>query len=306
MLLKEGSRFYVLSERKQIKNKMKQKVSALERGYSKILPAVFSVIALLIMILPLQSAVVSARSILTYIFIPQIRTSHKITQYTKDAFQSTRDLLETADNNLKLQEEVSRLLLENAQLESLLAENQRLNDALQLPKKNKWQGLWAKVAYREPSRRGTIIVDKGSQDGIALRSPVIAMQNGEVGLVGKVIEVSPKTSKVLLSSDEDFSVAAYLSQSNKEGLAVGNSKGTMLIKYITLGKDLTEGEKIYTSVSSAIFPDGVLIGYLGSASKQKIEDSFITALLIPAVDSNSVNEVLIMPALNLPLGEQKK
>ena len=147
---------------------------------------------------------------------------------------------------------------------------------------------------------------KGSQDGIALRSPVIAMQNGEVGLVGKVIEVSPKTSKVLLSSDEDFSVAAYLSQSNKEGLAVGNSKGTMLIKYITLGKDLTEGEKIYTSVSSAIFPDGVLIGYLGSASKQKIEDSFITAPLIPAVDSNSVNEVLIMPALNLPLGEQKK
>ena len=285
---------------------MKQKVSALERGYSKILPAVFSAIALLIMILPLQSAVVSARSILTYIFIPQIRTSHKITQYAKDAFQSTRDLLETADNNLKLQEEVSRLLLENAQLESLLAENQRLNDALQLPKKNKWQGLWAKVAYREPSRRGTIIVDKGSQDGIALRSPVIAMQDGQVGLVGKVIEVSPKTSKVLLSSDEDFSVAAYLSQSNKEGLAVGNSKGTMLIKYITLGKDLTEGEKIYTSVSSAIFPDGVLIGYLGSASKQKIEDSFITALLIPAVDSNSVNEVLIMPALNLPLGEQKK
>jgi len=285
---------------------MKQKVSALERGYSKILPAVFSAIALLIMILPLQSAVVSARSILTYIFIPQIRTSHKITQYAKDAFQSTRDLLETADNNLKLQEEVSRLLLENAQLESLLAENQRLNDALQLPKKNKWQGLWAKVAYREPSRRGTIIVDKGSQDGIALRSPVIAMQDGQVGLVGKVIEVSPKTSKVLLSSDEDFSVAAYLSQSNKEGLVLGNSKGTMLIKYITLGKDLTEGEKIYTSVSSAIFPDGVLIGYLGSASKQKIEDSFITAPIIPAVDSNSVNEVLIMPALNLPLGEQKK
>ena len=285
---------------------MKQKVSALERGYSKILPAVFSAIALLIMILPLQSAVVSARSILTYIFIPQIRTSHKITQYAKGAFQSTRDLLETADNNLKLQEEVSRLLLENAQLESLLAENQRLNDALQLPKKNKWQGLWAKVAYREPSRRGTIIVDKGSQDGIALRSPVIAMQDGQVGLVGKVIEVSPKTSKVLLSSDEDFSVAAYLSQSNKEGLVLGNSKGTMLIKYITLGKDLTEGEKIYTSVSSAIFPDGVLIGYLGSASKQKIEDSFITAPIIPAVDSNSVNEVLIMPALNLPLGEQKK
>ena len=147
---------------------MKQKNDFLERGYSKILPAIFSVIALLIMILPLESIVVSARSILTYIFIPQIRTAHRITQYTKDALESTQDLLNTADKNLKLKEEVSRLLLENAQLESLLEENKRLTESLDLPKKEKWKGIWAKVAYREPSRRGTIIVDKGSQDGISL------------------------------------------------------------------------------------------------------------------------------------------
>ena len=39
---------------------------------------------------------------------------------------------------------------------------------------------------------------------------------------------------------------------------------------------------------------------------EKIEDSFVTAKIIPAVDSLSVNEVLIMSALNLPLGEQNK
>ena len=285
---------------------MKQKVSALERGYSKILPAVFTILALIIMFLPLQGIVVSARAILTYIFIPQIRTSHSITQYTKDALQSTKDLLDTADNNLKLQEEVSRLLLENSQIDSLLLENKRLTEAMQISSKEKWQGVWAKVAYREPSRRGTIIVDKGSQDGIVLRSPVIAIESGKVGLVGKVVEVSPATSKILLSSDEDFSVAAFLSQSKKEGLAIGDSKGGMLVKYITLGQELTEGEKVYTSISSAIFPDGVLIGFIGPSGTQKTEDSFITARIIPAVDSNAVNEVLIMPALNLPLGEQSK
>ncbi len=285
---------------------MKQKNDSLERGYSKILPAIFSVIALIVMILPLESAVVSARAILTYIFIPQIRTAHSITQYTKDALESTKELLNTADKNLKLQEEVSRLLLENAQLESLLAENKRLTESLELPKKEKWKGTWAKVAYREPSRRGTIIVDKGSQNGISLRAPVIGVQEGQVGLVGKVIEVSPTTSKILLSSDEDFTVAAFLSESRKEGLAIGDSKGGMFVKYITLGKELTEKEKIYTSISSAIFPDGILIGFLGSSNTQKIEDSFITAKIIPAVDSHSVNEVLIMPALNLPLEEQHK
>lgn len=285
---------------------MKQKVSALERGYSKILPAVFTILALVIMFLPLQSIVISARAVLTYVFIPQIRTSHSIMQYTKGALQSTKDLLATADENLKLQEEVSRLLVENSQLKDLFEENQRLREALQLSKKQEIKGLWAKVAYREPSRRGTIIIDKGLQDGISLRSPVIAIQDGQAGLVGKVIEVSPTTSKVLLSSDEDFSVAAFLSQSKKEGLAIGDAKGAMLIKYITLGQALTEGEKVYTSVSSAIFPEGILIGSIGAENTQTIEDSFITARILPAVDSNSVNEVLIMPSLNLNLGEQNK
>ena len=284
---------------------MKQKISALERGYSKILPAVFTILALIIMFLPLQGAVVSARAVLTYIFIPQIRTSHSIKQYTKEALDSTKDLLNTADKNLKLQEQVSRLLLENAQLDSLLEENKRLAQTLQISSKEKWRGLWAKVAYREPSRRGTIIVDKGSQNGVALRAPVIAIQDGQVGLVGKVIEVSPTASKVLLSSDEDFSVAAFLSQSRKEGLAIGNAKGGMYIKYITLGQDLIEGEKAYTSISSAIFPDGILIGFVGALNTQTKADSFISANLIPAVDSNSVSEVLIMPALNLPLGDEK-
>ena len=258
--------FYEVLARNNLK--MKQKISALERGYSKILPAVFTVLALVIMFLPLQGIVLSARAVLTYIFIPQIRTSHSIMQYTKGALQTTKDLLETANENLKLQEEVSRLLLENSQLDSLLEENKRLSEALQLSQKEKYKGLWAKVAYREPSRRGTIIIDKGTQDGISLRSPVISIQNGQVGLVGKVIEVSPKTSKVLLSSDEDFSVAAFLFQSKKEGLAMGNAKGDMLIKYITLGQELTEGEKVYTAVSSAIFPEGILIGFLGPADTQ--------------------------------------
>lgn len=282
---------------------MKQKVSALERGYSKILPAFFSILALVLMFLPLQSKIISVRAVLTYIFIPQIKASHSIMQYTKGALQSTQDLLDTAEKNLALQKQVSSLLLETAQIESLLAENRRLSSILELSQRNKWKGIWAKVAYREPSRRGTIIIDKGSQDGIELRAPVIAIQDDQFGLVGKVVEVSATASKVLLSSDEDFSVAAFLSKSGKEGLAVGDTKGGMVIKYITLGQELTEGEKVYTSISSAIFPDGILIGSIGNLDTQKTEDSFISANLIPAVDSNAVNEVLIMSALTLPLGE---
>lgn len=277
------------------RNRQKQKVS----GYSKILPAVFIVLSLFVIILPLQMPVNSTRAVLSYIFIPQIRAAHAVTQYLDGVSSSAAALLTVAEENASLKEEIKNLKIQNAQADILLRENQRLTTALDVYKQNKWRGTWAKVMYREPSKRGTIIADKGSESGIELRSPVIAIENGEVGLVGKVIEVSSKTSKILLTSDEDFSATAFLSVSGIEGLAGGNGKGGVNVKYIPLDTPLQEGEKVYTSASSALFPDGILIGALaGVADAQKdTSATFLRPSLKLAVDPAGVKEILIMKAV---------
>lgn len=260
-------------------------------------------ISFLIIILPLQSTVNSARVLLSYVFIPQLRAAHGITEYLSGISGTVSSLLEVADDNVALKDEMAELKIRTAQFEVLEKENNRLTEALKVSRQNRWKGTWAKVAYREPSRRSTIIADKGSSDGIELRAPVVAVENGVVGLVGKVIEVTSSTSKILLSSDEDFSATAFLSESGIEGLASGNGAGGLNIKYIPLGTEVKLGEKVFTSVASAIFPDGILIGEISSAGKENETSSstFLMPLVKPSADPGKIKEVLIMAAMSDPV-----
>lgn len=278
------------------KEKNKKKAAQYESVYSRMLPLFFVVLSLLTIILPLEKPVNSARAVLSYIFIPQLRAAHSSAQYLNGVTDAVFSLLSVARDNNSLQEEIAELKIENAQAEVLRKENERLSDALKISGQAKWKGTWAKVAYREPSRQSTVIVDKGSDHGIELRAPVIGVDGGVVGLLGKVIEVSPKTSKVLLSSDEEFFATAFLSQSRIEGLAAGNGHGGLSIKYIPLEASVEEGEKVYTSVSSAIFPDGVLIGEIASVTKDSdlSANTFLMPSIKLAIDPARVKEVLML------------
>ncbi|MDR1124349.1 MAG: rod shape-determining protein MreC [Elusimicrobiota bacterium] len=273
----------------------KKKSENYDGAYLRWLPVFYGLLALLVMVLPLQKPVNSARVALSYVFIPQLRAANAVAGYLGGTGDAVRNLINAAAENSELKDEIARLRIDNAQTEVLRNENERLSNILNIFKQTKWAGVWAKIAYREPSRRSMVIADKGSSDGVELRAPVIGVDDGVVGLLGKVIEVTPNTSKILLSTDEDFSVTAFLSQSRIECLAAGSGRGGMAAKYIPLEARITEGEKVYTSVSSALFPDGVLIGALASAAARGEEGSvFIAPPLKLAVDPLSVKEVLIL------------
>lgn len=279
--------------------KKKKNLTAYERGYSKILPCVFVIISLLIILLPLQMPVNSVRMLLSYIFIPQLRAAHGVTQYLGGVNETVGNLLTVADDNASLREELSLLKIQMSRLESLEKENERLTSALNISKQNKWNGIWAKVAYREPSRRGSVIIDKGSDDGVALRSPAMAIREGVAGLAGNVIEVTPKTAKVLLLNDEDFSAAARVEKTGFEGLVSGDGNSGVNLKYLPLESNISAGDKVYTSSSGALFPDGILIGEISfpGYEKQKSFDTALSPSVKPVVEGGSVKELFIMPAL---------
>ncbi len=280
--------------------KKRKKQNSYETRLSKLMPCIFAGIALLIILLPLERPVKSLRSLLSYIFIPQIRAAHSLTQYLEGVSDTVSTLLVAHNENLQIKDEIELLKISGAQMDALEQENARLTEALKLSKQMKWKGIWAKTAYREPARHSAIIIDKGSDDGIELRAPVIGVQGGQVGLVGKVIEVTSNTAKVLLSADEDFSVAAYLSQSGLEGLCAGDGKGGLNIKYIPLEAQVKEGDKVYTGASSAIFPDGILIGTVSEVKDNAEAGSTPTFLLpkvAPVFDTGKVKEVFVMPSL---------
>ena len=251
-------------------------------------------LSFLLMILPLEGFVSSVKAVLAYVFIPQVRLAHSTAKYAENVYQTVRELLDAHRENRALKQEIEMTKLLASQAEAILDENGRLTEILRLNPAKRWVGVWAKVAYREPTQWNTVIIDKGSRDGIRERSAVISMEEGKEGLAGVVLEVTENTSKVLLVRDEDFSAAVYLERGQEEGLLVGNGPRPVRIKYIPLLAKVKKGDKVFTASTSSIFPAGILVGEVSGVRE---DESFQTALTVnvdPLVHSAAVKEVFVI------------
>mgnify|MGYP002851823053 CR=1 FL=1 len=257
-------------------------------------PVFFLLLSFLLMILPLEGFVASVKAVLAYVFIPQVRVSHQAVAYGQDVSHTVQELLRAHAENEQLKQEKERTQLLAAQAKNILAENERLTQLLQLAPTHPWKGVWAQVAYREPARWNTVVIDKGSEDGIQERSAVIALENGQEGLAGVVIETTDKTAKVLLVRDEDFSAAVHLERTGEEGLLMGDGPRAVQVKYIPLLAEVEKGDKVYTSASSSIFPAGILVG---EVSGKREGDGFQTSLTVyvtPQIRSSAIQEMFVI------------
>ena len=256
-------------------------------------PAAFLLVSFLLMILPLQGLVHSIKVVLAYAFIPQIRAAHGVVQYAQGVSGTVEELLLAHQENEALKQEIEKVALLSAQAQEVFAENQRLAQLLQLQKTFPWKGVWAKVAYREPTQWNTVILDKGSADGIKLRSAVIALEDNQPGLAGVVIEVTENTSKVLLVRDEEFSAAVRLEQ-GEEGLLTGAGPRPIQVKYIPLLAQVKKGDRVYTSASSSVLPSGILVGQVSDVSENNTFQTSLTVEVAAQIRSAAVREVFVI------------
>ncbi len=259
-----------------------------------ILPAGFLALSVLLMLLPLEGPVTSMKVLLSYIFIPQIRAAHQAVEYSKNVSSTVRELLEAHRENENLKAQLRQIQLESAQAREVFEENKRLTAALQVQAPHQWTGVWAKTAYREPSQWNSVVVDKGSGEGIQVRSAALAQQNGQPVLAGVVVEVNERTAKVLLLRDEDFSAVVYASPSGDEGLLTGAGAANLKMRYLPLLSEIHEGETVYTSPSSSIFPAGILVGRVMEVNRADGIQSSLTAYVEPAAASSAVQELFIL------------
>ena len=106
----------------------------------------------------------------------------------------------------------------------------------------------------------SIIINKGSKDNIRIGTPIYDQSY----LVGRVIEVNYRTSRVLLLSDLNSNVPVTIAPQNIQAIVTGSGDYFGQIKYIKEKIDKEFGDKniIYTSGTGAIFKSGVPIGKL--------------------------------------------
>ena len=104
----------------------------------------------------------------------------------------------------------------------------------------------------------SIIINKGSKDNIRIGTNVYDQSY----LIGRVIEVNYKTSRVLLLSDLNSNVPVTIAPQNIQAIVTGSGENLGQIKYIKdgLSEEFIEESIVYTSGTGAIFKSGTPIG----------------------------------------------
>jgi rod shape-determining protein MreC len=186
------------------------------------------------------------------------------------------------------EQERDLLKLEVIQLDEILEENNQLRQALLYREKSPLSLVATRVISRKPAQcYNTLVIDKGSAEGLAVDSPVIIPLGEEAGLVGKVSEVlGPHSAVVLLLTDEMFQVSAKLENSQEQGILSGQRGATrtmpnLRLRYLSKEADAKPGTKVYSSGTGELFPAGLVLGE-------------VVSLTIGVIDA----EVVLKPAVN--------
>jgi len=124
------------------------------------------------------------------------------------------------------------------------------------------------VDHQSPYLR-SVIINKGSKDNIKIGTNIYDQSY----LVGRVIEVNFKTSRVLLLSDLNSNIPVTIVPQNIQAIVTGSGENSGQIKYIkdTIIDNFTEESTVYTSGTGAIFKSGVPIGKLRIANDDKVK-----------------------------------
>jgi rod shape-determining protein MreC len=198
-------------------------------------------------------------------------------------------LVGTQQENQLLRTEKERLLLENAVMNELQLENERLRDALDFKRLYPPTDVMVQVIGKESSpASSTITLNKGADHGIRKDMAVITSH----GVVGKVHAALPGTSKVILLTDPGCTIAVRVMRNREEGLLEGKLVNCAL-KYVSYYADIQVGDLLVTSGLDGIYPKGLAVARVISVSKNEAR-AFQTVLAEPAVSFSRLEEALVL------------
>lgn len=172
-------------------------------------------------------------------------------------------------------------------------ENKRLQELLDFKKSIPEKSLGARVIGWDLSViKKTVILDKGSSQGVNNGMAVVAPR----GLVGRVLEDGPNTSRAILLTDPDSRVSGISQDSRTHGIVMGDGTPYLTLRYLDLDSGIAVGETILSSGVGGIFPKGIGIGKVESLERDP-SGFHLSAKVIPFVAFSKLEEVLCVDYL---------
>lgn len=215
---------------------------------------------------------------------------YKTSYRAKSTFDNLRDINNILKENIELKKENYTLKFENIKLQTLINENERLKDLLDLKEGAGIDFIIANISFRDPlSVYDEFFIDLGSQDNI--KENMVVMHRDV--LLGRVKEVYKKRSIVELISKQNLYTSVLIGEEKYIGILKGENSNKLTIEYVVNDAQIQVGDRVYTSGISDIYPKGQYIGKISSV-KDKEGGLFKEITLTLPFNSFELSQVVIL------------
>lgn len=223
---------------------------------------------------------------------------HNVTTGVKDTFHAVGELrqLKKDYNDLVLKlENYEEMKRSNADIRK---ENERLKEQLDFSVSLEEKNIPAQIIARNlDNAYSYLTINKGSVNGIKKNMPVIAIQNGNTGLVGKVVQVGSFSSQVIPIYNVNNMVSARIQNTRDLGLIYG--KGSLNrpleLQYIRkrVFDQLSIGDIVVTSGENDNYMRDIPVGTISKIDILDYNSSLIIELQ-PMLDFARLENVIVV------------
>ena len=211
---------------------------------------------------------------------------------------SVDNLINTHEENQHLKEKIDKIYELQVRVADLEAENGKMKQELNLTESlSEYTTVHATVIARNPDQwMESLVINVGANEGIQKKMSVMSGN----GLIGRIIEVNPTSSKVLLLSNEqsnDGKVAAsiQIKSGSANGIISGYDRKTKeyLMTQVDPTVSVAAGDLVQTSGLGGVTPSSLLIGEVTEA---KMDDYglFQTVRIKPAGEMTDIRFVTVI------------
>jgi rod shape-determining protein MreC len=159
--------------------------------------------------------------------------------------------------NAELRAMVATLYQERERLMEFAEERNRLRRLLDLKSDSFYRFLPCEILSRSStSFFRSITVDRGSADSVRVGMAVVGFQ----GLVGRVSQVFPGSSQVVLINNKSISVSCMNRRSRVVGMLEWDRGSFFRLEYVGKEEDVVVGDTLVTSGLGLLFPKGFPVG----------------------------------------------
>lgn len=207
----------------------------------------------------------------------------------QETFSFIPSFFNLKQENRLLREELVRMQLELAAQRESIRENHRLRQLLGFKKNKAFAYMPAEVIAHDPGREmHAVVIDIGKLDGVQPYMAVVTAQ----GLVGRVIDAGPISSKVQLLTDRNCRISSIVQRSRVKGIVSWRYSNALELR-LPVHADVRIGDTIVSSGLGGTVPPGLVIGRVVRVRLEAM-GLFKQVVIQPRVDLNRLEEVFVI------------